>query len=119
MPCDHFPNGDSLGLPTLNADGRRRVPGCRPGRCVGGVGGVLVVFRWGLGCLGGVSSVAVFGGVLVVFRRCPGRWWSSVWCFGVSVVSVVCTRQCLDNVSMSRWHPPYLGGVSVVSVVSQ
>ena len=65
----YFPNSDSLGLLTLKADGRRRVPGCRPGRCLGGGSIVVsVVSRW---CLGGVSVVS----------RCP-------LCLGaVSVVS--------------------------------
>ena len=64
-----FPNSNSLGLLTLKADGRRQVPGCRPGRCLGGVlGGVSVVSRWCLDCLQLVSLV----GVSVV----------SWWCFG-------------------------------------
>ena len=54
-------SSDSLGLLSLQADRRRRVPGCRPGpgvsRCLGGV---WVVFWW---CLGGRWFP---GGVLVV-----------------------------------------------------
>ena len=45
------PNSDSLGLLTLKADGRRRVYGCRPGWCLGGVGSR--VSRW---CLIGVLA---------------------------------------------------------------
>ena len=68
----YFPNSDSLGLLTLKADGRRRVPGCRPGRCLGGGSIVVsVVSRW---CLG-VRCVSVL----------------SRWCLGdVSVVSSWC-----------------------------
>ena len=93
----YFPNSDSLGLLTLKADGRRRVPGCRPGRCLGGGSIVVsVVSRW---CLGGVSVSVVsrccLGGVSVmsrlflvgVFSWCvAGVSW---WCLGdVSVVSL-------------------------------
>ena len=117
-----FPNSDSLGLLTLKADGRRRVYGCGPGRCLGGVGsrvsrgclgGVAVVTRW---FLGGVSVVSRWslGDVLVVSRSCLGgvstmsRWWclgglsmGSWWCLsgvlGVSVVSGLCPW-CLGGV---------------------
>ena len=52
-----FPNSNSLGLLTLKADGRRQVPGCRPGRCLGGVSVVFsVVSRLSLGGVSIVSS---------------------------------------------------------------
>ena len=101
-----FPNSDSLGLLTLKADGRHRVPGCRPGRCLGGVS---VVSRWCLGSgLGGVSMVSrcpcCLGDVSVVSRCYLVVCW---WCLGcLSVLSR------LFLVGVSSWC---VGGVSVVS----
>ena len=78
--------------------GPRRVYGCRPGRCLGGVvGGVgSRVSRW---CLIGVLAVSVV----------------SRWYLGVSVVSVL-SRSCLGGVSVVFWW--CLDDVSVVSLVS-
>ena len=105
-------NSDSLGLLTLKADGRRRVYGCRPGRCLGGVG-VSVVSHKCFGGFGGVSVVsqwylggvrAVSGDVLVV------SWWRP-WCLGG--VSVVSQRlPCWFKVFTVSWL--YLGGVVLV-----
>ena len=134
-----FPNSDSLGLLTLKAVGRRRVHGCRPGRCLGVSvsrwlsvsvvsrwchGGVTVVSRW---CLGGVSVVSrrwcLVGGVSVVvsrwylvgtlvvsWRGLGGVYVVSTWCLrGVYVVSTWCRYGVLF---VSRWC---LGDASVVS----
>ena len=105
-----FPNSDSLGLLSLKADERRRVYGCRPGRCLSGVWSR--VCRWCLWCFGGVSVVCrCVGGMSVVSR----------WCLGaISVMS----WWCLGGVwVVSRWCPWYLGGVLVclrgVSAVSR
>ena len=126
-----FPNSDSLGLLTLKVDGRRRVYGCRPGRCLGGVGSrvsrwcligvlaVLVVSRWCMWCLVvscGVRAVSVMSWwCLGVSRWCPGG--VLVYLGGVLVVSRRCLGGGLGGVSVaSRWC---LGGVSVASAVSR
>ena len=86
---EYLPNSDGLGLLTLQADGRRRVHGGRPGRSASRCpGGTLVVCWW---CL---------GGFLVLFRSCLG---------GVSVVS----WWFLGDFSVVSWC--FLGGVPVVS----
>ena len=125
------------------SDGRRRVYGCWPRRCLGGIGsrvswcliGVLAVLVVSLWYPGGVSVVSwsCLGGVLVVSRWCPcclgdvlvvSRWGLG----GVLVVSVVswCVSEvswwCLGGVSVvvlvgSQWW--CLGGVSVASAVSR
>ena len=82
---------------TLKANGRRRVHGCRPGRCLGS-SGVSVLSRWYLGgasmvsrwclllvscwCLGCVLVVPWWslGGAFVVSQWC--WWFLGVWCLG-------------------------------------
>ena len=99
-----------MGLLTLNAVGRRRVPGCRPGQCLG-----VPVSRWCRGflvvwwCLGGVSVVT--RGVSVVIRWFWSVSVASRWCLG-RVLVVVCPWS-LGSVSGVSWRCPC--GVSVVS----
>ena len=87
-PLLFSPNSDSLGLLTLKAVGRRRVPGCRPGQCLR----VSMVSWW---CLDGVSVVSrwCLGGVPVVCR------WSR-WCIASLSLSLVCCWSCWSLVGL-------------------
>ena len=119
----YFHNSDSLGLLILQADGRRRVHGWRPGRgvswCLGGVsvvswwclcGGVVVVSRRCLGSLTVVSGRCLHG--VVLFWWCVGAFMVSRWCLGGALV-VSQRFPCWYKVFATSWS--YLGGVMLVA----